>query len=303
MKIGVTVGRFQVDEPHEGHLSLLDTAQAENDVLVIILGSGPLPTSNRKPLPFETRKSILNRAYPNALVIEVHDDPDDHSWSMSLDYTLELLLDIHFQDEEREITMYHSRDSFAKYYTGLYDLKYVEEADIGKSGTLHRKHIAKRPLGTQDFARGVIWANENRFPTVYGAVDAMIFRTDQHDDILLITKAGRKGYMFPGGFTDPSSDSDEEDTAREVDEECSIAVEASELTYIGSKNVEDWRYASEPDCIRSRMYMGYAVFSSEDPIAGDDAETAQWVNFKTLQINDMNPCHRPLLTKLREKVL
>ena len=301
--IGVVVGRFQVDELHEGHVSLLDTVQEKSDEMIVVLGTGPLPTTCRKPLPFETRKAMIEKDYPKAIVVEHLDHHDDSVWSSQLDSLISTVTAIH--ELIGPVTLYHSRDSFKEYYTGDNKTEEITEADIGVSGTIRRKHIAKNPLRTQDFAKGVIWANENRFPTVYGAVDAMIFRDPKEiekPEILLITKTGRKGYMFPGGFTDPTSISDEQDAAREVWEECSIIVSENELQYIGSKNVDDWRYNSEPDCIRSRMFLGYSVDNELEPIAGDDAETAQWVDWKTLKVEDMNACHQPLLKELKRKL-
>lgn len=301
--IGVVPGRFQVDELHDGHISLLDTVQEKSDRMIVVLGSGPLPTTKRKPLPFETRKAIIEELYPEAVIVEHHDHHDDEVWSKELDDLIETVRSIH--QIIGPVTLYHSRDSFAQYYSGRYATEEISEADIGISGTIRRRHIAKNPLRTQDFAKGAIWANENHFPTVYGAVDAMIFRDPKEIDrpeILLITKKGREGYMFPGGFTDPTSLSDEDDAAREVWEECGIPVSEKELTYVGSKNVEDWRYAGEPDCIRSRMFLGHSMDPDIEPQAGDDAETAQWVDWKTLKLDDMNPCHQPLLQTLLRKL-
>jgi bifunctional NMN adenylyltransferase/nudix hydrolase len=301
--IGVVVGRFQVDELHEGHVYLLDTVSERSDQLIVVLGTGPLPTTARKPLPFETRKAIIEKLYPKAIIVEHHDHHDDEVWSKELDDLIETVRSVH--QLIGPVTLYHSRDSFATYYSGEYKTEEISEADIGISGTIHRRHIAKNPLRTQDFAKGVIWANENRFPTVYGAVDAMIFRDPKevaNPQILLITKKGRDGYMFPGGFTDPFSSSDELDASREVWEECSIIIRHDELSYVGSKNVEDWRYSGENDCIRSRMFLGFSVDPEMEPEAGDDAETAQWVDWKTLKTEDMNPCHQPLLETLQRKL-
>lgn len=307
-RLSVVVGRFQVDEPHEGHIYLLDYAGEQNSKLLIVLGSGPLPTTARKPLPFKTRQALLRTYYPDALYRELPDHHSDEVWSQNLDSLIADVLtrEMNVMPHENRAVLYHSRDSFKHYYSGMFPTEEVEAADLGVSGTLHRKRLSRTPLGSRDFARGVIWANENRFPTVYSAVDAAIFRHREwryaDNELLLITKTGRDGLMFPGGFAEPSSVSDEEDVAREVLEECDIVV-ASEppLRYIGSKNVNDWRYDGELDCIRSRMYLGYAKHS-EMPVAGDDADTANYYQWSALDIDSFNPCHQPLFQQLHSYV-
>lgn len=290
--VGVVVGRFQVDELHEGHKFLIDTAKKENDFVVAIIGIGPLPTTARKPLPFETRVEVIRKSFPDITVFGLEDHPDDDVWSKNLDDIISMNM------RDWEVKLYHSRDSFAEVYTGVYPTVDVPHADLGLSGTLHRQFLAENPSHSTEFARGVIWANLNKFPTVYGTVDGIIFRHFNHNfdenQVLLITKPGREGYMFPGGFADPASDSDEEDMIREVEEECSIIVDKQLVVYLGSKKVQDWRYQGEQDCLRTRLFMGYSLAPALEPIAGDDAETAQWVDFKDLYPRDMNPCHRPL---------
>jgi|JI9StandDraft_2_1071091.scaffolds.fasta_scaffold31683_5 ADP-ribose pyrophosphatase YjhB (NUDIX family) len=298
MKVGVVVGRFQVDELHEGHRILLDTANEQNSAVIVILGSGPLPTSGRNPLPFETRAAIIRREYPQAIIAELSDHHSDLEWSNALDELVDNI--VAFTPElnyTTEVSFYGSRDSFIDYYNGHYDYVHVESADIGSSGTLRRERIAKHPLGSTDFARGVIWANHQRFPTVYGVVDMGIYSVLSEDDdphIMLITKHDREGYYFPGGFCDVGSASDEDDASRETLEETGIKVDPEQWRYVKSLTVlDDWRYRGEIDEMRTRIFS--TVLSDRpEPTAGDDAATAQWVAISSLKREDFHANHHRL---------
>lgn len=305
--LGVVVGRFQVDELHEGHRWLLNQAVREHgDRVLVALGVGPLPTSPRKPLPFETRKALVLQHYPDVHVEPIHDHPDDSVWSNSLD---RLILNTRHKIGPQcyETVLYCSRDSFAKHYDGRYSDSIVElEAfDLGVSGTLRRQIIAETPGTTQDFAQGVIWANANRFPTVYGVVDMLVDRLiDGVPHILLITKGHHSGYMLPGGFKDPGSPSDEDDASRELLEECGVVVLPSEWRYVASHRIDDdWRYSGEPDEMRTTLFRA-TCHSIYDPKPGDDAKTAEFVPVEQLTPEMFNHVHRrffPYVEAIKDK--
>ena len=56
------------------------------------------------------------------------------------------------------------------------------------------------------------------------------------DQVLLVKKPGEKAWRFIGGFSDPSSNSLEEDAKREVKEE--TGVDISEPVYLGSSLIK-----------------------------------------------------------------
>ncbi len=294
--VGAVVGRFQVDELHEGHKTLISKALEENYLVSIMLGIGPLPTTARKPLPYETRIQVIRNAFPTKSerisFFPLYDHPDDKVWSKSLDDTIK---EYH---GSWSVKLYHGQDSFTLVYTGEYPTVEVEHADIGNSGTLHRKFIAENPSHSQEFAKGVIWANLNKFPTVYGVVDVVAWNRLVPNEVCLITKTGRSGLQFPGGFTEISSSSDEDDALKELNEETGLDKNlVTEIQYAGSLNIHDWRYVGEPDIMRSRVFTCIAEGS---PIGGDDAETAAWYNWRKLSFEDFNPCHRPIVQLLKD---
>ncbi len=80
-------------------------------------------------------------------------------------------------------------------------------------------------------------------------------------------KPNETKYRFVGGFADPKSENFEADAAREVYEETNLVVR---VDYIGSAKIDDWRYRSEVDKIKTLFYVGYhdgGVARAQDDIA------------------------------------
>lgn len=305
--LGVYVGRFQTDTLHEGHLSVLYYMKHNVDRVLIVIGEGPLPTTTNNPLSAAVRRQMLLDTLDveeiEGEVVILKDHPDDDVWSKNLD---ELILSNYYLDEE--VALYHSRDTTTSYYTGQYPMKELPEV-LGLSSTLRRYYIGKREGVNEDaaFRRGVIWANQNRFPTVYSCVDAAVtfelfdgINTGTY--VLVITKDIAPGYMWPGGFAELNS-TDEDDARREVAEETGLDTSFFHAEYLGSFTQDDWRYRSEVDEIRTRLFAIHMAGRKLPEVAGaDDAATAQWVNIKDLKVEDFNKCHRALFERLLEEL-
>lgn len=206
--IGVVVGRFQIDQLHDGHQAIIRQARVENDGLLVIVGDNPLPTTAQNPLSVGARIKMVEdylietNLYQQSSVTSLPDHPDDQVWSERLDEIIQWSL-----QEGDTATIYHGRDTTATYYSGSHPMKEIDEL-ILSSSTNRRAYIGKRQwlMDGAAFRRGVIWANQNRFPTVYSCVDAAVIWTDYDKDeeqfLLLITKDIADGWMFPGGFAE-----------------------------------------------------------------------------------------------------
>lgn len=303
--LGIIVGRFQVDDLHMGHRSIFEYLKHNVDEVLVVLGEGPLPTTANNPLAVKSRQymidSYLAELDINGISVSLKDHPDDKIWSQNLDDLID-----RWNDHD-EAVIYHSRDTSTEAYTGRHE-RAILPAVAGLSSTMRRETLGKSANNPSvDFRRGVIWANQNRFPTVYSCVDAAVtfelfdgINTGTY--VLVITKDIAPGYMWPGGFAELNS-TDEDDARREVAEETGLDTSFFHAEYLGSFTQDDWRYRSEVDEIRTRLFAIHMAGRKLPEVAGaDDAATAQWVNIKDLKVEDFNKCHRALFERLLEEL-
>ena len=288
--IGVIVGRFQVHELHQAHRDLIDYVCDHHEKVVIVLGLSPLPVSTNNPLDFESRKQMLLEAYPDVTVLYIKDMAEDEPWSKRLDA---LVSDV--ATPRQSIVLYGGRDSFMEHYHGRFPTQELVQTTF-MSGTAQRKAIARSSTrASADFRAGAIWASQSRFPTVYTTVDIAVL-DEKGERVLLGRKPGETLYRFLGGFADPASETFEQDARREVAEEGGI--EVGDVTYIGSQNIEDWRYRNEPDGIRTMMFT--AKYLHGRPTPGDDIEEVRWFDIEPVGplTGQIMPLHRPLMAML-----
>ena len=132
MKLGVIIGRFQTPYLHEGHCHLIDTAIANSDKVLIILGCTVI-RDKRNPYTFSDRELMISEMYPDVIISFIFDDPDNMTWSKDLD-------DIIAREEIKDVTLFGSRDSFVNcYLTGIHAYQHVTEIP-GVSATKIREN-------------------------------------------------------------------------------------------------------------------------------------------------------------------
>lgn len=277
---GVLVARFQLPELHEGHRALLNAVGKIHPRVIVFLGclpAGIAPTKN-DPLDFDTRRKMIQAAYPNYEVYPIHNRKTDELWSQDLDRLI----------TERvpygKATLYGSRDSFLKSYSGR--RKVVEltlPVDQTISGTMLRNVASNEVLDSPDFRSGIIYATRNTFDRVIPTVDiAIIYRgkskvtgvgptlVTSGIELLLAKRDDEKGWRFPGGHAmgkgRPQNISYESDASMESMEETFTAPE--KLTYIGSTQIDDWRYKSSSETIKTIFFLGEV--SNLSTTGGDD---------------------------------
>lgn len=301
--VGVIVGRFQVPELHDGHRALIDHVLARHNRVIIVVGDDPLPTSKKNPLPAWYRVDRLQETYlahihqGSLYVTTLEDRRSDHDWSDDLDDLIDSVAVNVFDLEPHDLrfVLYGSRDSFISYYHGEYPTEFVAETADFEPATVIRERIAydiDRPTPT-GFAEGVIWATHQAFPTVYSTVDVIIRHHDGTQPYFLLGRKPRaKEWCLIGGFADPTSGSDEEDAIREVQEETGLQIPVGKLEYIGNFPIDDWRYRSSQDTIRTRLYAATADYPLQAK-ADDDIEEIAW--FAIDEVRDkLQECHIPL---------
>jgi bifunctional NMN adenylyltransferase/nudix hydrolase len=287
--VGIIIGRFQIHELHEGHIDLIQSVCNIHPKVIIFLGLSPVLTTQNNPLDFESRKQMILEKFPHVNVLYIKDQKSDKEWSKDLDEKIKDLV-----TPNQSVTLYGSRDSFIKYYTGKYPTQeLVQERYISASEI--RKGICKKVKNTPEFRAGVIWASGNRFPTCFPCVDIAIFNED-YTKILLAKKSKESLYRFVGGFADPKSNCYESDAIREVQEETGL--EIGDLKYIGSTIINDFRYNREIDKIKTLFFIGKILFGR--PEANDDICEVKFFDIDKLKEADIMPEHNLLFDMLKK---
>lgn len=267
MKVGIIVGRFQIDALHYGHQKLLNTAYQDCDKVIVFVVKS-IVRSESNPLPqILVQHSVKSNQGSSVEVHELRDLKDDEDWEYALyDRVYKLT------DSCDDIYFYGGRDSYLDYLTDPSNniVRIDTEGDI--SATELRNKIGYR--FSQEFKMGYIKAVQDEFKAHYAVVDAII--TDGKHILL-----GRKesGWGLIGGFADECDPSLEHAAIREVYEETNLRV--SRPRYLMSAQCNDWRYkkARQP-------FTSVYVFHVDDFVgakAGDDILDVKAVSFNEVE--------------------
>lgn len=288
--VGVIVGRFQVPDLHDVHKALIQHVCDEHDKVIIFLGLSPLMVTTENPLDFEARKQMILKEFPDVNLHYIKDMHDDDLWSRKLD---EQISDV--TTPAQSVVLYGGRDSFMDRYSGKHATRELEQ-DTFISGSEIRKAVSRRSVrASADFRAGVVWAAYSKFPTTYTCVDIAIFNEDE-TKILLARKPTEKLYRLVGGFSDPESSTFEADARREVHEEAGI--EITDPEYLGSFQIDDWRYRSEIDKIKTLLFKAHHMFGA--PRADDDVAEVRWFDVANVTDSLIVPQHRVLVKRALE---
>ena len=287
--VGVIVGRFQVNELHEAHVDLITSVLNKHDRVLVFLGNSTIRNTLNNPLDYRARRTMIADKFPAVEIHYINDNPSDTAWTKNLDKLIgEQLLPM------QTVTLYGSRDSFLKCYTGKYTTCELE-ATTFISGTEVRRRVCNNYPPTADYRAGMIAATAYRFPTAFQTVDIAV--VNDKGELLLARKPEEKKWRFIGGFSDPASVSLEEDAKREVQEEA--GVEVGNITYLGSTLINDWRYRGEIDKIKTALFVAKYVFGK--PEGADDVAEVKWVSINNLTKNDIVETHHVLIDMFNEK--
>ena len=289
--VGVIIGRFQVPDLHDGHRDLIDTVRRKHKKVLIFVCSTPGVYATRKnPLDYFTRMMMIQEHYPNLAILPLHDMPSDYDWSRAVDTKISETFGNHVSG-----VLYGSRDAFIPYYHGRYPT--VELADsVDISGTAVREAASNEVRQHSEFRRGAVYGAYNKHPAVYPTVDIAVLRYDGTKPLIAL---GRKPndlpnkWRLPGGFVDPVKDQDLESAAkRELGEEMGVTVD-TDLTYLGSHNVNDWRYRNEVDSVVTTLFLTHYLWG---PItAADDLSEAKWFDLTDFNMDTLVEGHQPLM--------
>ena len=288
--VGIIVGRFQVNELHEAHIDLINSVIQKHDRVLLFLGNSIIRNTTSNPLDYRARRAMIADKFPNVEIHYINDNPSDTAWSKSLDKQIgEQLLPL------QSVTLYGSRDSFLKAYSGKFNVCELE-ATTFISGTEVRRRVCNNYPPTADYRAGMIAATAYRYPTAFQTVDIAV--VNEKGEILLARKPDEKKWRFIGGFSDPRSVSLEDDAKREVIEEASIEVD--DITYLGSTLIDDWRYRGEQDKIKTALFVAKYIYGK--PEGSDDVAEVKWVQIGTgLTKDNIEPLHHVLVDMFNDK--
>ncbi len=299
---GVIVGRFQCSELTEGHRTLFDSVIARHNKVICLIGLSAIKSSKNNPLDFEARRKMLVEEYPEIQVFYIKDHPSNEAWSKSLDE----IVSTHIPPNT-VVKLYGSRDSFIKYYSGKFETKELLQESF-TSGTEDRENNAFAALNTKDFRKGVIWATQNQYDSVYPAVDIAIIDKgtksfeDEPDRLLLARKPMETKYRFVGGFVDPRGTGGqanflEANARREVCEETHL--ETGNYQYVDSFLVDDWRYRGERSKIATTLFTCDYTFGKPTP--DDDICELRFFKISKDIMSEIVDEHKPLMISLLKK--
>lgn len=302
MKVGVIVGRFQIPRLTVGHRVVFNKLNKDYDNYIIVLGDSGRPADKRYPFSVEDRKKMLDDLFifNNLLgIVSLKDTKSDTVWSNNLDKVIQDLLGS-LGMVNVSVDLLGSRDSFIKYYSGMYNTVTVEATDAAVSATDARKMFleAHRVSNFRDYMYGRLCAVTEQYPTAYSTVDVAIFSPGEKM-ILLGRKHDEHEYRLIGGFLDPEKDDSTRDAAfREVYEETNIPKQLiTSMVYCGNVKVNDWRYKSSDCKIFTNVFKAVLVTPHITYQAQDDIAELRW--FEVAQIKEsstlLTPNHRLLL--------
>ncbi len=288
-EVGVIVARFQGHELHEAHIDLLDTVSSRHKRVFLFLGCTTRVGDSEDPLDYKNRAAMIRESYPDIEIADMWDERENDDWSRTLDSLIRKWL-----PPGQKATLYGSRDSFIPYYSGKFPTIALEP-EINISATMIRKDIRTNYPSSKDFRAGMINATALRYPIAFQTVDVAIF--DENGRILLVQKPKEKKWRFPGGFSDVEDDSLEQGAKREASEE--TGVEIDNITYVGSRKIDDWRYRKSKNKIKTALFAAKYIFGRAE--GADDVAFAKWFDIDKLTKDDIMPEHHVLYDLLVEK--
>jgi bifunctional NMN adenylyltransferase/nudix hydrolase len=287
--IGVLVGRFQVHELHEAHHYLIKQVVDNHKKVILFLGVPKVVGTKKNPLDFDSRKKMIQHHYPNIVILSLPDFGDDRRWTQELEKRIIEVYPI------GEVLLYGGRDSFIPYYKnggGQFDCRELNEYGTFVSGTEVRKLVSSEVKDSPDFRAGVIYQSYNQYPKVHPCVDVAIL-DESEEKILLAKRPYEDGWRFIGGFSRPTDTSYEHTARRKVSQDAGGNLSITDLRYVGSCQIPDWRYQSEEDKILSILFVTKKMFGRIEP--SDDVSELKWWNINEISEKNITSEHKILL--------
>lgn len=294
---GVIVGRFQVNDLHDGHMELFRQVRARHNAIIVFVGVYPGGLCQKNPLDFATRRAMIQAKFPEFTVLPLDDCRTDEEWSRTLDSA------IGSQIGPGTAILYGGRDSFVPHYKGRFTPVHLA-LPVGTqevSGTDIRDEFSNKVIESAEFRAGMIYAVYHKWPECLPCVDVAIFNDDE-TELLLAQKRSEYGgefWRFIGGHYERRKHTSWEHAAAcEVLEETGLSLVT--LTQVcGGQKIEDWRYTSPDHGITTTFFRGRAMGTHAK--AADDIAAVKWFKVTGLTEQIFIPEHRILFNRLQSK--
>jgi bifunctional NMN adenylyltransferase/nudix hydrolase len=295
-KVGIIYAPFQVpDIGRSEYADILDGIKHDHETLIFLLPVRRMPPSPSVPLDFRTRKGMLEYdGYDLVFPVTQHKYPKDQVAALDaaigtamgslqnaryVGTPVTLWVDSSFETTYREHTKKKHRLKSKSFIAIERTLREGSFSDVERN---------------EYFRHGVIDALHAQFPVQFPVVDIAIFRrTDSPSttQLLLGRKPGETNFRFPGGFKDRTDKSLEVSVIREAQEETLAAgVDGTKVftypKYIGSMNVNEWRYADDPWGIVTMFFRVDFTGKESDIKAGDDLEEVKWFDLEEIKASN-----------------
>ena len=270
--------------------------------IVVVLPVKRYPNSMDSPLDFRTRQMMLNHTFPEITVLPLVDEKYPDIFVKKIEGLVGGIINplpsTTFFSDDVTIDLY-------KLHGGKWPVKDYN-ASLERA---IRKTIATNPINSRDFRAGAIYATNRRFPISWMTVDIAITRKfpklvdcqnfvgGYGTQLLLAQKAGETLWRFPGGFKDRRDKTIEMAVLREAVEEVIGKTDkpASDFftppRYLGSRNIDDWRYAGDEDGITTVLYETEFIGNPDLIKASDDIAAVRWENISTITPDIFVPEH------------
>lgn len=270
--LGVVIARFQTHELTLAHQHLLRQVSTRVGRVLALLGCPPIVGTKRNPLEFLLRSRMVtdfwerefNGSGPELTVLPCLDCQSDAEWARRVDQTIAAV------NVNGPAKIFCGPDGAGPIYQkagGAWPVEMLDAA--GAHASVTRYNIA--PRYSEDFRAGVIYGIERRFVNPFQTVDIAVCRKDE---VLLAQKVEDGGfYRFVGGFVDAADKSLEAAAAREAREETGL--EISPPRYVGSFQIQDWRYRNGPEQTLTALFRCEYLFGTAR--GQDDIDAVKWV--------------------------
>jgi bifunctional NMN adenylyltransferase/nudix hydrolase len=293
--LGVIIGRFQVSDLHSGHVDSLSAVGEAHARVLVLIGVRDSPRSDVNPLPYQARRQNLIANYPEYEYAPIADHQSDAEWVKSVDR----IIDIH--KDHLGVKLYGSRFSCLNTYKthgGKYPTVMLDAEEPELSGSESRRVDSAEVIDSLDFRKGIIWAENNKYPACYHTVDVAVMRyveDVENPEVLLCRKPGVEKFQFIGGYIN-SDETSAQAAVRELQEETGLHIWGS-CRLIGEYFIDDWRVADSDKIKQKTFFYKGNVIDLTTMGPRDDIEELKWFRVSDI-LKCIIPTHYPLAESL-----